>query len=107
MEKLKSLKIELEGSDALHLQYGLNLVIEELKKYTGGSDRILARRLEIILQKHEMITDSLELAGSDVLDMRHGLVHAMHMLDDRKTDDDKLIADRLEIIFDKVDMISE
>lgn len=107
MEKLQGLKIELRGSDAADIRHGLTLAIEELNKYTSGSDRILARRLEDILKRHESQTDLLDLAGSDILDMRHGLVCAMKLLDENKNDVDKKTADRLEIIFEKVQMISE
>jgi hypothetical protein len=107
MEKLQRLKIELKGTDASVLRRVLKLTIEELDKYTQGSDRKLARRLEIILEKNEPLSDLLELAGSDVVDMRNGLYCAMKLLDDKKTDEDTKLADQIEIIFDKVEMISE
>ncbi|MBB6240016.1 hypothetical protein HDC90_004678 [Pedobacter sp. AK013] len=108
MEKLQSLKIELKGNDALDIQHGVKLAITELKKYTGGgSDRILAARLEAILEKNESQTHVLELEGKEVIDMRHGLYHAMKLLDGTNIEDDTKMADRLEIIFDKVEMISE
>ena len=106
MEKLKDLKIQLQGSDASTLRSVLKMTIEELDKYTQGSDRKLARRLEVILEKNEPLSDFLELAGSDVVDMRNGLYCAMKLLDDKKTDDDTKLADQIEIIFDKVEMIS-
>lgn len=106
MEKLKDLKIELQGSDASALSLALKLAIEECDKYTQGSDRKLAHRLEVILEKKAPLSDFLELAGSEIVDMRNGLYIAMKLLDDKKTDDDTKLADQIEIIFDKVEMIS-
>ncbi|RLJ77334.1 hypothetical protein [Pedobacter alluvionis] len=107
LDNLKSLKIELKGTDALAIQQTVKMVITELKKYTGGgSDRLLAASLEAILKKNESQTDLLELDGKEIIDMRHGLYHAMRMLDDKETDDDTKLADQIEIIFDKVEMIS-